>query len=251
MSLVTISSKRARVYHRAFDHDEARRLHAEDPRHWTYTRLADRYGVSCQGVRRVLDNEVNRKMGEYSLAYARRHYRAPCKGGCGTLVWAAHRKGRTGYCTQCVAKTRAPQNVRPSELRCSRCGEWKPDAEFYRRSASVARRGRTTLCKPCSAIERREFRHKHPEQALEEGQRAARARRERRTMSRFVILRSDGPETFRVLGRVDAATASHAVERFAQEAGEYIAVPEGKLRALRVAPVQAFRVVREADAPSK
>jgi hypothetical protein len=39
---------------RLFDHDECRRLRAEDPKHWTYRRLGARYGVSQMATCRAV-----------------------------------------------------------------------------------------------------------------------------------------------------------------------------------------------------
>lgn len=51
MALVTVSKKRNRVYYRKFDHDEARRLRAEDPKHWSYSELARHFDVSKTAIR--------------------------------------------------------------------------------------------------------------------------------------------------------------------------------------------------------
>lgn len=58
MSLQTVSTKRNRVYERAFDHDEARQLREADPKTWTHKALAAHFGVSTQAVKRVLDEPM-------------------------------------------------------------------------------------------------------------------------------------------------------------------------------------------------
>jgi len=61
-------------------------------------------------------------------------------------------------------------------------------------------------------------------------------------MARYIVFQPNGAG-FVELARVEAGSPAHAVEQAADKEGEYIAVPEGRFKVMRVAPVQAFRVV--------
>lgn len=239
MSLETISTKRHRVYHRMFDHDEARSLREEG---WTYQALAGRYGVLEAAVIRVCDPRVNARMQEQSKRSLRRR-RRPCLGGCGRLVWwHGNTSTRSGKCSRCIAAERTTQDVRVSELRCTSCREWKPDAEFPTYKASIARRGRNAMCRACCATARREHRKRKPDLEREQNRRVIDKRRRQKVASTYVVLRPNGHGYIEQC-RIDAASPAHAIEQAAQEEGEYIAVPEGRFQVMAVAPVQAFRVV--------
>ena len=106
--------------------------------------------------------ELRAKRNAYARVWMREHMRKPCLGGCGALVWT-HMKGRTGYCIRCVKEREFGHNVRADTLRCTGCGEWKPDDAFYRatgRSAFV-RRGRKSVCRKCENTSRREYRERN------------------------------------------------------------------------------------------
>lgn len=157
MSLVTVSEKRGgRVYQRAFDHDEARRLRKLDPEEWTYQRLAEHFGVTDTAVGRVCNPAIAARMAAASREGHRRR-KTPCEGGCGRRVWA--NGVRTGYCPECIVAFLAEGVVRDGELRCTGCGEWKPDAEFHRGPGRV-RRYRRSRCIACESKERRERRQR-------------------------------------------------------------------------------------------
>lgn len=151
MSLVTYG-KNGRVYQRAFDHDEAIALHAADPKTWTLQRLAEHFGVSDSAIDRVVNPRRRKQMQEHSNRWLHENRREPCKGGCGRLVWTTV-KGRSGLCPRCLGLSLAT-TVRPDSLRCSACHEWKPDAEFPRKRATIARRGRHQECRRCQTITR-------------------------------------------------------------------------------------------------
>jgi hypothetical protein len=61
-------------------------------------------------------------------------------------------------------------------------------------------------------------------------------------MVRYVVLTPNG-NGFHEVARVEAATANHAIEQAAQEPGDYLAIPESKLRSVTVAPITSLRVV--------
>lgn len=237
MALVTVSEKRNRVYQRAFDHDEARALRESDPKTWTFAALAAHFGVTWLAVQRVLDPVVRARMDAEAKRYHENH-REPCKGGCGARVWAVS-KGRTGYCPACLAKARTADDVRDSELRCLKCGEWKPDAAFGRAKRQT-RRGRRPWCSACDTAARRAHRKANPEQ---ERATYRRQKREGKPMTTFTVLRRNGSGWIDH-AEVEAVSGLAAVEKAATEAGEYVAVSLKQV--CRVEPVTSMKVVRGA-----
>lgn len=242
MSMVTVSTKRDRIYTRAFDHEEARRLREDG---WTYPALAERYGVSATALQRVCNPRVRERMDARSNDWIREHMRAPCLGGCGRLVWL-QTPGRSGYCPTCVGKRKAAVNVREGELRCTRCGEWKADAEFGTKKRKT-RRGRRTWCRPCEAAARRAHRHANSEQ---ERTYARNRKRKGKAMAKYVVMRKDHEGRWEEHSRVDATSRLHAIEKAADAAGKWVAVNVGQLTELEVAPATAFRVVKDEPAES-
>jgi hypothetical protein len=234
VSLVTVSAN-GRVYHRHFDHDEARRLRAQG---WSWSKLAERFGVTTQAVTRVCDPEVAARMSASYLESQRRQ-RMPCRGGCGRLVWQIG--NRSGYCTRCVAAQRTAGDVRPAELRCIVCRQWKPDDEFGTSHGRLSRRGHDSDCRACASARRRDYRRRHPEKAAAENRRHV-ERLRRKRMSRYIVFQPNG-DGFVEVARVDAGSPAHAIEQAATAPGDYVAVTEGRFKLMRVAPVEAFRVV--------
>lgn len=236
MSLVTHSKKKNRDYQRAFDHEEAARLREQG---WTQQRIADHFGVSVAGVRRVLVPSERARMDAYSKRWIKEHYKRPCIRGCGRLAW--HHPGRRGICQTCATEEKT-MSVRPDALLCSRCGKWKPDEEFPLRRGAMGRRQRAHLCRPCSTITRREHRQRNP-QHREHDLIYRRAKREReKQMTTFIVLQPNG-DGYHEVAKVEAASAIGAVEKAATTPGDYIAVAEGRFRTLRVEPVQKLAVV--------
>ncbi len=243
MAMVTESTKRNRVYTRMFDHDEAIRMHAEDPEMWTPTGLAEHFDVSLAAVQRILDPVARERMARKANAWARRQ-RRPCLGGCGTLVWH-HKPGRSGYCIECVGLLRASDGVREHELLCRHCGQWKPDSEFSKGRAR-GRRYKRTHCRACSTEIRREFRQAHPEQERETASRYyQQERKERLGMATFVVLKKVGERTYEEVSRVDAVSSDVAIERGAREEGEYVAVADVRFDVVPVAPREVLRIIRD------
>lgn len=246
MSLETRSRLRNRVYPRKFDHDEAKRLRAENPSLWTYQALADHFGVSDSAIIRVVNPEQAARMYKHTLEAARRK-RVPCKGGCGRLVWMTT-PDRTGLCQKCLAIEHASVNVRETELRCTRCGEWKPDSEFSKASrAAYARRGLRNNCRACQTEVRREFRARKPEQESA----TARAyyhnvRKEKRGVPmEYIVLKSDGNGGFSQVAAVEAPSSDAAIEKTAEESGDYVAVVSTRFEIVPVKPIHSLRVVRD------
>jgi hypothetical protein len=249
MSLETHSVARNRVYQRKFDHEECIRLRTERPKLWTYKKLAEHFGVSQAAIERVCKPQVRAKMDAQSKLH-RERLRRPCI-QCGKPgVWA-HTKGRTGLCSRCAGARIADPNVRETELRCTRCGEWKPDEEFPKATAGkgLARRGHRTFCRACATEVRREFRHRKPEQENATAHRYyEQVRREKRgvKMEYVVLKREDngaGP-VWRELERVEAPSPDAAVEKAVIEEGEYVAVVSTRWDVVPVKPIMSLRVLR-------
>lgn len=62
-------------------------------------------------------------------------------------------------------KGRRPRPIVDGRKQCSRCGEWKPLAEFHRQSRSPA--GVHYKCKPCNYATARLWKSAHPERRRE------------------------------------------------------------------------------------
>jgi hypothetical protein len=217
---------------RVFDHDECRRLRAEDPKRWTFKELAAHFDVSSAAVSRVLNPQTRARMDRNSLAWARRQ-RAPCKGGCGTLVWrhGVQGRARTGYCLRCLALQRS-KSVRADTLLCTRCKQWKPDEQFPHRNDAVSRRGRATLCRPCQTIARREYRNSTPERRLRDRLQQRDYRREKKgaLMATFIVLKQINETTFKKLTEMDGYSDIDVIERAATEPGTYLAFSDSRFR---------------------
>lgn len=237
MSLETVSTKRGRVYQRAFDHEEAQKLRAEG---WSYGRIAEHFGVSDRAVQRVCDPKVREDMERCTSEYHRRQ-RQPCKGGCGTLVWT-HNKSHTGYCNACLKALQAAPDIRPDELRCTKCREWKPDAEFGTHRPVKARRSRCAWCRACEAAARRANRKANPER--ERATDINRKRKKAKTVAEFVVLAQNG-NGLKEVARVEAVSRLHAVEQAATEPGEYVCVKADQLKPFKLAPVTRLSVVKD------
>lgn len=240
MSLETHSTKNARVYQRAFDHDECRALREADPKRWTYAELGRHFGVSRVAVNRVLDPRLAERMAA-NAARVNREKREPCKGDCGTLVWrhGSLSQDRTGYCPACYGQLRTAADVRDTELRCRKCGEWKPDDDFTPRPRAT-RRGRRSHCRDCETAARKAHRKANPEAT-----RTADTNRKRRDlpMSTFIVLCRNG-NGWKEHAEVEATTQMAAIEKAATDAGDYVAISAKQV--FRVEPVTALKVVRSA-----
>lgn len=249
MSLVTVSTKKNRVYHRAFDHEEAKRLREEEG--WTYTRIADHFGVSTAGVLRVLNPKYRTYSDRQTNAYHRKR-RTACKGGCGKLVWNTT-KGRTGYCQQCLAARMVAADVREDELRCTRCRQWRPDDEFplakirNGKRKNFGRRHKHCWCRQCVTAVRREFRHAHREQErVTTRQYDKTVRTERRNgMAEYIVLKQEGEGRYEEVSHEEAGSADLAIERAVQSPGAYVAVLVSRFEIVEVAPQTSLQVVRK------
>lgn len=232
--LVTESTKRNRVYQRAFDHEEAQRLREAG---WSIPRIADHMGVSVTAVYRVCDPAVRERMQEKADKKLR-DMREPCLGGCGRLVWM-HNAKATGYCPACAGIQRSAAHVRDTELQCTRCNEWKPDAEFSDAQGRRSRRGKQSWCRKCNSATRQARRLATPE--LE---RAAQNKNKRKglPMSKFIVLSKNGDGGWHEYARVEAATRMHAVEKTATDEGVYVAVTEGQMTEMPVRKTMVLKV---------
>lgn len=250
MTLTTVSKVRNRAYARHFDHDECRRLRAEDPKKWSYSALAAHFGVSVTGVQRVCDERFREKL-DNSIRQANRRRRRPCKGGCGRLVWLLGEKARTtrsGMCPRCFAIARVQADVRADSLRCLRCGLWKPDEEFTKRpNSNWGRRNHLTRCRSCETKARTENRRRNPERELAYERRYYHeVRRERRgVMAEYVVLQRNGQGSYREVERVDAVSPKNAIEQAASEEGEYVGVLASRFEVVEVGVRSVFKVLDE------
>jgi hypothetical protein len=199
--------------------------------------------VSQAAVERVVNPKRRARMAAQSLDWWYRARRVPCSGGCGRLVW--QQSGRSGYCIECLSAQKTADDVRAGELRCSKCREWKPDAEFPSYRPVKSRRGRNAQCRVCATKVRRDFRRKRPDSvAAENRRRIDKYRRENPMSSLYIVLQPNGDHSYHEVARVVAASPAHAIEQAATASGDYIAVTEGRFKVMSVAPVQAFRVVK-------
>lgn len=145
---------RNRVYVRAFDWDEARRLHDEGH---SYSAIARRYGVTPAAVRRVLVPGLREKINARAVEWVRENHPhvGPCV-DCGEPCSSArYRHG--ARCKACDTKAKAT-SVHPDALRCCLCQLWLPDEDFSPAPSKAQRRGRTAECKPCLAQRKRDDR---------------------------------------------------------------------------------------------
>jgi hypothetical protein len=135
-----------RLSRRRFDHDEALRRYRDLG--LSIPAIAKQMGVSNASVRLVCDPDYRERCRESTRRSAKS---ARCI-DCGATIW----KGRM-RCRPCAQRLRAT-TVREDTLRCSECGEWKPDREFPWQRGKVARRERHSVCRGCQAVVRRRSR---------------------------------------------------------------------------------------------
>ena len=67
-------------------------------------------------------------------------------------------------------------------------------------------------------------------------------------MAKSVVMLQDDQERWVVRGEVDAASRMHAIERVADDSGQWIAVSRGQMNPMEVQPAMAFRVVKDGPA---
>lgn len=144
---------------RRFDHDEARRLYAEEG--LSYAQIGIRLGVSASAVEQVVSgSRYRRDVVARNREYQRRRYRgAGACLDCGAPIWGGAHARRHPRCTDCAAKL-AAVTVRDDALRCSECGEWKADTAFPNAKGRRARRYRHSICRACSAAARQRARER-------------------------------------------------------------------------------------------
>jgi hypothetical protein len=169
VSMVTVSRKRARVYPRKFDHDEARELYA---RGFSAGRLALKYGVTVTAIRRVLDPELRAKMQARVDAYRRSGVCERCGGPCVPVRHRSkqvHNPDGRELCKGCRAIVRRkPIRLSADGVllgECGSCHTWKPLAEFPPRVQRAIANGRVAKwrCRACETAERRDYRHRNRE----------------------------------------------------------------------------------------
>ena len=65
-------------------------------------------------------------------------------------------------------------------------------------------------------------------------------------MTSYVVLRAS-QESFEEVARIEAVSATHAIESAVSEPGEYCAIKAKDLKVFRVGTVQAFRILPEVE----
>lgn len=154
----TVSTKRNRVYPRAFDWDEARRLRNEG---WTWNALAHHFKVSPSAVQQVVVPGLREKVIERNKLKQGAYHVGTCPDCGGRASQGRYRPG--SRCRDCDARARTV-SVRPDTLRCTACRLWFPDEEFsHKAAASKPRRGRHSYCRPCSTVMKRDWRKANAE----------------------------------------------------------------------------------------
>lgn len=143
-----------RVYRRRFDWDEARRRYEAGD---TVTAIARDFGVSYAAVRRVVvPGAYEADRAAVARRMAGEKGRGCCR-NCGTPIHLHTERYRGGRCYDCAGLARST-TVSPTTLRCSTCGEWKPDDSFPPKPSLKARRGRHATCHTCDAALKRAWR---------------------------------------------------------------------------------------------
>lgn len=135
-----------------FDWEEARRMYAAGI---TRRRIAELLGVSKAAVDRVCNTKNLVRSRAYSQARGVVHnptLRTLCE--CGR-----RQRWNGAPCRLCYAESRIT-TVRDNTLYCSRCQEWKPDAEFSTNRSHPHRRHRCDWCCECDAAAKREYRRR-------------------------------------------------------------------------------------------
>ena len=187
MSMVTVSRKRARVYRRKFDHDEALRLRSEGH---ACGKIAAMLGVSEQAIRRVVvPGERERMEAQYRRTYAGTC--ETCGGPCLSIRHAGkrdHNPDGRELCQRCrsdekIERIRFDSDGALTEVRCSSedCanGErWQPPENFGRGPSHRRFRegGISNHCRACQTAKRRDYRRRNRarERAYDRAYRASR-----------------------------------------------------------------------------
>ena len=134
---------------RKFDWNEARRLRAQG---LTYAEIGRRLGVSDYAIKYACSDATARQ-----AISGRSNHRGLTCADCGREVTGSIRR----RCLRCAGLAQAT-SVRPDELHCHRCSEWKPDGMFpHDAGTRLARRGRHRVCRACQAGVKREWRERH------------------------------------------------------------------------------------------
>lgn len=142
-----------RVYERRFDYDEAKRLREEG---LTYQQIASRFGVTDSAVYWAVNDGAREAMIARHGEWQRGGTCVDCGSPC-----SRNRSRRHERCHACASLARAT-SVRPNELRCRTCHEWKPDEGFPGgERPNGARRGRHGQCRSCLTEAKRAWRERN------------------------------------------------------------------------------------------
>lgn len=136
---------------RKFDWAEAADLRRQL---WSYPEIARHCGVTVKAVRNAL-NPAERAR---DAALCQRYQQGGICTVCGAPASRRYAP-MMSRCRPCFNRARAT-SVRPDELRCSSCRDWKPDADFAKGTGYPARRGRRNTCKLCDHAAKRRWRER-------------------------------------------------------------------------------------------
>jgi hypothetical protein len=117
--------------------------------------IAKRLGCDATTVRRVLSDKAIVRYRRHQQQNPRSNYIGNTCADCGKPITG--QEHHTHRCQDCFGAS-CRTTIRDDELRCRRCGEWKPDDGFPMNRYETSRRGRHRACRPCNTITRRETR---------------------------------------------------------------------------------------------
>lgn len=148
MSLAELQPKRTPK----FDWEQARRLHATG---LNFAEIGRQLGVTGSAIERVCKPERLAGTRAYSASRSAIHnstFKSLCE--CGR-----RQRWHGKPCRLCHAESQIT-SVRETTLYCSRCEEWKPDAQFSVNRSHPHRRSRCDWCRECDARAKREYRRR-------------------------------------------------------------------------------------------
>jgi hypothetical protein len=153
--------KPGRVYHRKFDHDEARSLLASG---WTRAAVARRMGVSEARILQISSPEERAKAQRRSVEF---HAAIcdDCGGPCSHNWSSKHGRHDRVVCRKCDGLRRSEDRLlermnEDGDILCSGCGQHLHPAEFL----PTTRTGMPkSTCRACGSRQRREYREAHRE----------------------------------------------------------------------------------------
>lgn len=166
----TVSHERNRLYLRAFDHDEAVRLHNANPRRWSPKTLAEHFDVSRTAVERVLDVTLRQRMAEQKRRRLRGGKCEKCGMGATLEYYRRDREAEDGkaLCRKCRGEAQRKLAVEMNGViygHCYICKAMLPLAAFPPRIRRLIDVGRGTEGGPCTSCETKKKRKQRAEAA--------------------------------------------------------------------------------------